>query len=102
MLGLPLLLMWTIPSSAADDPRAAREAQAIDGGADGVTHHTQQADVQRLLPLMMAKQSVHAVVWNQLCDDRPHNLRNGGLFDAQGKPKPALEAIKQFRKEHLT
>jgi hypothetical protein len=102
MLGLPLLVMLTAPSSDADDPQAAREARAVPGGASGVTPQSQRDDAARLLPLMMAKQSVHAVIWNQLCDDRPHALRHGGLFDAEGAAKPALTTLREFRQQHLT
>jgi hypothetical protein len=101
MLGLPLLVMLTIPSGDGDDPKAKREAQAVPGSAAGVTPDLQRLDASRLLPLAIAKQSVHAVIWNQLCDDQPHAFPHGGLFDAQGQPKSALETLKRFRQQHL-
>jgi hypothetical protein len=41
------------------------------------------------------------VFWNQMRDDVPHDFPHGGLFDAQGLPKPALEAIIELRTKLL-
>jgi hypothetical protein len=102
MLGLPLLIMLTIPGGEGDDAKARLKSQALPGDGEAFSVQSQRVDVDRLVPMIMAKQSVHALVWNQLGDDRPHPLRHGGLFGPDGKPKPALESLAEFRRQHLT
>ncbi|MEQ8788460.1 MAG: endo-1,4-beta-xylanase [Pirellulaceae bacterium] len=102
MLGLPLLIMLTIPGGEGEDPLARRKSCPLPGQEEQSSVATQRRDLEGLLPMLMAKQSVHALVWNQLADDRPHAMMHGGLFDAAGKPKPALESLAEFRRQHLT
>jgi hypothetical protein len=103
VLGLPLLIMLTIPSSAQDDPLARHSAKP-QRCADGTipSPATQSLFVQRLVPLLVSKQSVYGVIWNQFSDSQPHNFAHGGLLDAQDDPKPALSTLAAFRKAHLT
>jgi len=102
LFGLPLLILLTTPSSDGDDPNAHGEARALtDGTAEGVTPTTQQAIVERLIPMLLAKQPVQGILWNQLHDGAPHGYPHGGLFDSQGRPKPALSTLSAIRSEHL-
>ena len=77
MLGLPLLLMLSAPSGDGDDPRPSAN-RSRSGRRRGGHAANAAIDVERLLPLAMAKQSVHAVIWNQMCDDQPHALPHAG------------------------
>ena len=70
--------------------------------AGGVTPKWQSEQAQWLVPLLVARQPVQAVFWNQLRDDMPHDFPHGGLYDAEGKPKPALLALMELRKELVT
>ena len=45
--------------------------------------------------------AVQGIAWLGSPDDEPHDLPHGGLFDANGKPKPALTALAALRKEHV-
>jgi hypothetical protein len=58
--------------------------------------------LDQLLPALLAKQSVQAIVWNQVFDSMPHRYAHGGLFTAQALPKPALNSLLALRREHLT
>ena len=73
----------------------------IVGLFSGVTSAQQQETVEWLVPLLLAKQCVQAIVWNQLHDGTAHAFPHGGLFDAQGHPKPALDVLTEVRKTHL-
>jgi len=97
LLGLPLLLSITVPSSGQEDPLAHRETAAPDDS----TPESQQAWVARYVPLMLAKPFVSGVIWNQLRDGEPHDFPHGGLFDGRGRPKPALGTLAGLRQEHL-
>ena len=103
LLGLPLLVMLTLPSGDGADPQAERPGRPLpQASSGGNTTASQAALVARLTPLLVSKQAVHAVIWNQLCDAEPHAFAHGGLFDAERRPKPALAVLADFRREHLT
>jgi hypothetical protein len=103
MLGLPLLLSLVVPSDRAADPRARSGGQAMPFAASGeLSGETQRAWAEKYLGVLLAKQPVQAVVWNQLADSQPHALAHGGLFDAGDRPKPIVEYLEQFRREYLT
>ncbi len=102
-LGAPLVAIVTVPSSGSDDPAAHSPAKVLPNLAvGGVTARWQREIVEWLVPLLVARQPVQAVLWNQMRDDVPHDFPHGGMFDAQGTPKPALEALVELRKQWLS
>lgn len=102
LLGLPLLVMLTAPSSTSADPAARHRAQPLCGGITSeITPSAQRQLVDRLLPMLLSKQAVQGVVWNQWEDAFPHDFPHGGLIDLKGRPKPALAALAALRKQHL-
>jgi len=62
---------------------------------------SQAETIEWLVPLLLSKQSVQAIAWNQLYDGSPHVYPHGGLFDAQGRTKPVLNSLTEIFKEHL-
>lgn len=101
LLELPLMVSLTLPSSAANDPNANGKVQ-VTGGEDGdVTPQSQREWINQHVPLLLAKNAVQIVLWNQLSDSAPHHYPNSGLFDAADKPKPALEALQKIRQQYL-
>ena len=102
-LGLPLLIIVTIPSSGAPDPHARRGTTPLVASfPSGLTQNAQMEFAQRLVPMLISKQCVHAIIWNQMCDSHPHDFPHGGLFDLQKKAKPTLAALADLRRKHLT
>ncbi|HTU26414.1 MAG TPA: endo-1,4-beta-xylanase, partial [Pirellulales bacterium] len=94
MLGMPLLLTLTMPSAAGADPLARSAAQPVPFGAKGeLTVELQRQWIERLLPMLLTKPAVQGIFWNQLADNVAHDFPHGGLIDAAGKPKPAVEAL---------
>jgi hypothetical protein len=101
-LGVPLVALLTVPSDGGPDKLAQHPAGVVPGlVTGGVTAKSQQAAVQWLLPLIVAKQSIQAVIMNQFRDDVAHDFPHGGLCDAKGRAKPALASLTQLRKELL-
>jgi hypothetical protein len=98
-LGLPLWLSFSAPSADHADPLAQRRVAMP---PSGWTLVTQQRWAARFVPLALAKPSVQGVIWNQLCDNKPHDFPHAGLFDADGVPKPILRTLAAIRKTHLT
>jgi hypothetical protein len=103
LLGLPLYVLLTVPSSDQPDALARNPAKALAAAAPGgCTQATQNLWVNRFVPMLLAKPIVQAVLWNQLLDSQPHEYAHGGLFDAAGSPKAALASIAAQRRAHLT
>lgn len=89
LLGLPLIPLVTIRSESGED--SIRTASP----------ETQAEDTRKILKMMLAKQPVQGIIWNQLFD-RSHSERPaGGLFTDNGQAKPVLEQIRQLREAHL-
>jgi hypothetical protein len=99
ILGLPLLIMLTIPSSDEKDQHACRSASPKTSTC--ISAETQKAWAEEIIPLLIAKSSVYAVVWNQFCDAEPHDYAHGGLFDSENNAKPVLSMLESFRQQHL-
>jgi hypothetical protein len=50
--------------------------------------------------MLLSKQPVQAVIWNQLTDALPHDFAHGGLFDSQYRAKLALEAMRKLHQAY--
>jgi hypothetical protein len=101
LLELPLQVALTFPSDAAEDPLAESKVRVVSSEDGEVTPESQRAWVEQHVPLLLAKNVVQVVVWNQLSDAAPHHYPHGGLFDAQEKAKPAFESLKKMRRKYL-
>jgi len=98
-LGKPLIVYLTAPSSAAEDTAARKPIRPPQCEA---SPRSQAEFIDRLIPLMLSKQLVQGVIWNELTDAAPHEFAHGGLFDAQGVAKPVVEVLAKYRRQHLT
>jgi hypothetical protein len=102
LLGLPLMLLLTASSSAADDPRAlpkiaTEPAGDLPPGSDDPQH----AWAAAVAPLLLTRSNVQVLVWNQLADSAPHEFPHGGLFDADDREKPVMRLLQELRTRHL-
>ena len=98
MLGVPVYLTLTVPSSNEPDPLARRHTTVQMGDC---TPSSQAEWADQYIPLLLAKPYVRGVLWNQLRDSEPHDFAHGGLFDARRQPKLAVEHLARFRNAHL-
>lgn len=101
LLDLPLLVTLTMPSAANDDLKANSKVRVIAGANSDISHESQCYWIDKHVPLLLAKNAVQIVLWNQLSDATPHHYPHSGLFDAENKPKPALESLKRIREQFL-
>jgi hypothetical protein len=101
LLELPLLVTLTYPSSSSEDPQANSKIRVLSGETSEIAPKSQREWVERHVPLLLAKNVVQVVLWNQLSDAKPHHYPHAGLFDAADKPKPALDALKKMRQKYL-
>jgi hypothetical protein len=98
-LGHPLLVSLTAPSAAGPDPQALYPLPPSLGGQSDLAW--QRTVVDHIVPVLLAKNSVQAIVWNQWTDTHPHEFAHGGLIDATGKAKPALKSLAELKKRYL-
>ena len=103
MLGLPLEVLLSLPSSDAEDPAAADHRQAVwrHGWRAGPSPEGQAEWGASLAALAMCWPQVRAVTWDHWSDADPHIVPFGGLLDASGRPKPLLARLRALRTEHL-
>jgi hypothetical protein len=94
LLGLPLWLSISAPSSSHDDSLAQNKTAVPPGKW---TAEMQQEWAAQYVPLMLAKPMVQGVIWNQLRDSVPHEFANAGLFDSRNQAKPALHTLAAIR-----
>jgi len=101
-IGVPLMLFLTAPSGSAADPLARAPGRPLaDLRPGGLTPAWQHAVGRWLLPLLLAKQSVQAIIWDTWQDDQPHEMPASGLCDAKGIPKPLLQTLLELRREYI-
>ena len=102
VFGLPLLVMLTTPSSEALDDRSIGKSRALPGGAAGELSRRSQRDwINKFVPMILSKNCVQAIIWNQLDDRQQHEFPYSGLFDHSGRTKPALRTLRRLREEYL-
>jgi hypothetical protein len=96
-LGIPLQVTLAYPSASGVDPQAHDQMHAV--GMDAQHHATleQQAEwTRRVVPLLMAKQSVVGLYWTHYDDRLPHRYPFAGLVDSKGNAKPALQVFDHY------
>ncbi len=99
-LGHPLLVTLTAPSSVKADPHARHPAQPLmDSEAESTW---QRYVVEHIVPVLLAKNSVQAIVWNHWTDTLPHEFAHSGLINLQGRAKPSLKMLAELRKKLLS
>jgi hypothetical protein len=101
-IGVPLIVFLAAPSGMGADALARHPAHPlVDLYAGGVNPDWQQQLVAKLMPVVLAKQSVQAIVWDPWQDNQPHELSCAGLLDSAGHAKPALQTLTDQKQELL-
>jgi hypothetical protein len=98
MLQLPLVVYISCASDSGDDPQARRAVRA----SSEQTPETQAVFSEKLISLMLSKQNVQGIVWNEFSDAVPHEFANAGVIDSGGVAKPLVSTLISIRKQHLT
>lgn len=101
LLGLPLVVFLSAPSSGERDPAARVDAMVPSNSSDAASPESQQRLVERLAPLLLAKHYVQGLFWNEFSDADVSDFAHGGLFDAAGQQKPILDVFTSLRKQYL-
>jgi hypothetical protein len=101
-IGVPLIVFLSAPSSMGLDEQARHPAHPlVELWPGGVTPAWQSEVADSLLPMLLAKPPVQAIVWDTWQDNQPHELSCSGLNDSRGQQKPALKTIMTLRSEFI-
>lgn len=101
LLGLPLLIVLTMPGQEGADPRCPSGRRPVGEWAGPYPTSEMPNDIEPLVRLIVAKQSVHALIYNQATDQLAHDFPHAGLWDSQGRAKPWLSQLARFRQQFL-
>lgn len=103
---------WAFPKASAD-LLSSDGSQETDPDMFGTQagHHIPLSSVARsltlppsgleLLQLLLAKPSVHGVIWNQVSDEFEHQFPNAGLFDVASKKRPVFDCMARLRQQYI-
>lgn len=99
-LGIPLQVTLAYPSTAGIDPDSYGDMHAIETDAKYSPSIEQQAEwARKVVPLLMAKQSVVGIYWTNYDDRKQHRYPFAGMIDAEGTHKPALQVFDHYLNE---
>ncbi len=85
MLGLPLMIVLTLPSDDGPDAAALNNRQPVTSWKGLERSPGSESQAETIMKLLIAKQAVHAVILGQATDQLPHEFPHSGLWDASGK-----------------
>ncbi|MEM6776246.1 MAG: glycoside hydrolase family 10 [Planctomycetota bacterium] len=105
-LGMPLLVQLSVAGSPGNDSRSRLpyRPMSLDPSLNGDPSTWAQFQCEFAKPLvetLLAKQIVHAIVWEDWSDASPHLCAHAGLHDIQGQPRPMLGYLRKVRDEML-
>ena len=103
MLGLPLEVVLSLPSSDEPDPDAAEHGQTVwtPGSRSRPSPEGQAEWGASLAALAICWPQVRTVTWDHWSDAEPHLVPHGGLLDHNGRAKPLLARLRALRTAHL-
>lgn len=122
ILGLPLLITVTTPCGIANDAMATAKCNVVSNwkyqrsesigepysgssvdevSKDSARTSPMSANGLEVVRMLLAKNNVHGIIWNQLSDRAPHAFPNSGLIDAHGVQRSMLEGLVQLRRMHI-
>jgi hypothetical protein len=103
LLGVPVEVVLSLPSSDEPDDRAAIHGQSIwtPGWRAGPSLEGQAEWGASFAALALCTPHIRAVTWDHWSDADPHLTPSGGLIDAEGQAKPLLSRLRTLRTAHL-
>lgn len=119
ILGLPLMAIVTTPAVTHRDPNASAKSQIVstwkypfqDDWEEPTTNSEETvlarpterlpANGMEIVQMLMAKSTVHGIIWNQSSDSAEHAFPNAGLIGPNGKQRPVLDGLVRLRQMHI-
>ncbi len=101
LLGMPLFVTLSAPSSWRADPGAIYDPRRTTEPLERISRRTQRLVVEHLLPALYTHPQVQGVFWSQATDTVPHRFPNAGLIDQRGRAKSALRRLEDLTHSHF-
>jgi hypothetical protein len=119
ILGLPLMGIVTTPASTQLDPESVSKSQIVstwkhplplasfepqrDSEETVLVQSVERlpANGMEIVQMLMAKGTVHGIIWNQGADSCEHPFPNAGLIAPNGKQRPLLDGLARLRQMHV-
>lgn len=96
LLGVPLFVTLTAPSSWRPDPEAIYDANRSAEPIERISRRTQRELVEHVLPAIVTHPQVQGVFWNQVSDSQPHRYPHAGLLDYRGRRKSSVTKMTEI------
>lgn len=105
VLGVPLVVSITTANSSANDANAFAKYAMVShwktpSSVSDTPSHSISNYPMEVVQMLLAKQNVHGIFWNQQSDRGKHVFSNAGLVDPNGSPRPLLDGLMQVRSRH--
>ncbi|MGB7344895.1 MAG: endo-1,4-beta-xylanase [Pirellulaceae bacterium] len=101
-LGMPLLVQLGMPGGVDNDPVAIAPSEVLKSPTMCANPSSEQLRMAApLIRTLLAKHTVHGIVWDGWSDMERHVMSHSGLIDAKGQPRPMLEYLTRVRREFL-
>jgi hypothetical protein len=94
MLEVPLSVTLAYPSTALPDPACTSPLVVR---AESCSEEEQAKWIDKMVSLLMAKQSVVGIYWSHLADKGPHGFPNAGLINSDGTTKDGIQSFLKHR-----
>jgi hypothetical protein len=120
ILGLPLMAIVTTPASTQTDPRALSKSHIVSTWKHPLLHRELELPIEtsdetvlvrstermpangmEIVQMLMAKSTVHGVIWNQGTDAEEHPFPNAGLIGPDGRQRTLLDGLARLRRLHV-
>ena len=98
-LGLPLVILLSLPSTQANEDAANR---VVPFGEGELNPQVQAQLANEITRACLAKPVVQGVIWNQLMDGDAPAYPSGGIFTKDGEAKPVLNSLREIRSKYLS
>lgn len=109
ILGVPLVAFVTAPFGSSHDLQSHLKYRLVSDwkfpSSNGESNLSTQvtssgAYALETIQMLLAKQNVHGIFWNQHSDRESHAYANAGIIDSNGNPRPLLAGLSQLRHRH--
>lgn len=97
-LGLPLILCFRAPTGACSSTNDLSENRHVNQTRSNSTDQTRVEYLSTVLPMMIARPTVHGLIWRQWQDHDDRRFPCGGFRDDAGNEKVITQALAKMRR----
>ena len=96
-LDLPLVICMRVPSGGKPVAADCPVDRMINQQRSNVNEEQRLEFLQTVLPMLIARPTVHGIIWRQWQDDDDPRYPYGGIIDADGGEKPIMRVIDDLK-----